>query len=118
MVKYGSLYAADEEMQRRKELYKGHYEDFVVRSEQHKLRSDHLAQRKKMWAEERERVRGEIAALEAKIGELRLKEQKIDEAEAELERKIGEDAEKWEGDKVKLGEWRAFFELERDEIDD
>ncbi|KAK4580484.1 hypothetical protein LTR86_000687 [Recurvomyces mirabilis] len=117
VVKYGSLYAAVDEKQRRKELYDGHYQDFLVQSEPHKLKSEHLAQRRKMWANARERITGEIDELEAKIDQLRAKEQQMMMAEAELEEKIGEDAEKWEDDKVKLAEWQAFFDLEADEID-
>ncbi|KAK5150406.1 hypothetical protein LTS14_010096 [Recurvomyces mirabilis] len=117
VAKYGSLYAAVDDKQRRKELYDGHYQDFLVQSEPNKLKSEHLAQRKKMWADGRERIAGEIDELEAKIGRLRAKQEQMDVAEAELEEKIGEDAEKWEDDKVKLAEWKAFFDLETDKVD-
>ncbi|KAK3671104.1 hypothetical protein LTR78_009065 [Recurvomyces mirabilis] len=106
-----------DDKQRRKELYDGHYQDFLVQSEPNKLKSEHLAQRKKMWADGRERIAGEIDELEAKIGRLRAKQEQMDVAEAELEEKIGEDAEKWEDDKVKLAEWKAFFDLETDKVD-
>ena len=97
--------------------YHAEYKNFTTAAEMHKMKAEHLATRNKIWADSREKNDAEIAKCKARIEELEGQNRQMAVAEEALNEQLGEDAEAWEGDKVKLAKFTAYFELETDELE-
>ncbi|KAK4889848.1 hypothetical protein LTR27_011361 [Elasticomyces elasticus] len=117
VAKYGSLYAADEEKARRRFFRRKDYGTFKRSADGHELAAQHLADRNKIWEENREKEETKLLALKAEMDEVHENLHRDDSAQEALNRQLGPDAEAWEADKETMAKYKAYFELESDELE-
>ncbi|KAK5118611.1 hypothetical protein LTR85_008076 [Meristemomyces frigidus] len=115
--KYGSLYAADEEKERRKFRFHAQYARFLEDSKMHQMKAEHLATRNKIWADGKERNAAEIEKCKARIEELEVQSETMQAAEEQMNEEFAEDVEAWEDDQATVKKYEAYFSLESDELD-
>lgn len=115
--KYGSLYAAYEEKERRKLQTRQQYADFLEDSKMHQMKSDHLDTRKKIWSAIREENDKEIETCKARIEELERRNDTMLGAEEQLREQFGDDVVAWEHDQEAMKRWEAYFSLDIDDLD-
>ncbi|KAK5730442.1 hypothetical protein LTR15_000379 [Elasticomyces elasticus] len=117
VAKYGSLYAADEEKARRRFFRRKDYGTFNRSADGHELAAQHLADRNKIWEENREKEETKLLALKAEMDEVHENLHRDDSAQEALNRQLGPDADAWEADKETMAKYKAYFELESDELE-
>ncbi|KAK4550555.1 hypothetical protein LTR36_000134 [Oleoguttula mirabilis] len=115
--KYGSLYAADEEKERRKFRYRNQFAQFQEDAKLHQMRAKHLGTRNEIWADSREKNDAEIEKCKARIAELEKLNETMEAAEEEMNEDFGADMVGWAEDKEILEKYEAYFSLDSDELD-
>ncbi|TKA77065.1 hypothetical protein B0A55_04410 [Friedmanniomyces simplex] len=117
VAKYGNLYAADEEKSRRKFEHQREYAAFLAAAKEHEARAKYVAQRNKIWEATRKEHETELLEKAARVERLQgLLEENL-AAQEELNEEFAGDVEAHEEDKEVGERYRAYFELESDELD-
>lgn len=115
--KYGSLYSADEEKERRKFRYHNKYACFKHESEMHRMRAEHLDTRNNIWNDSTEKNEAEIEKCKARIEEFEALNATMAAAAERMNEEFEADVEAWKEDQVAMVKYEAYFSLESDELD-
>ncbi|KAK5688169.1 hypothetical protein LTS10_000147 [Elasticomyces elasticus] len=107
----------DEEKARRRFFRRKDYGTFKRSADGRELAAQHLADRNKIWEENREKEETKLLALKAEMDEVHENLHRDDSAQEALNMSLGPDAEAWEADKETMAKYKAYFELESDELE-
>lgn len=98
-------------------MYRREYAAFQEAANLHRLRSEHLATRLQIFADNRQRNEKKIAEHESEIARLQDQIAQAADAKEEVEDELGPDVKAWKIDQKTQGKWDAYFDLEVDKLD-